>query len=250
MKFLFVICTCQQNLKKAEYLQKLLCKFNVKNFYFYHGEGISPNSSFLKLNVSDCYSELTAKTFKMLKTIQDKHFDYLVKLDDDTFLDFKELEKLDLKEFDYIGGASSLEQHLNNFIFYKKYLINYSLKKNINFDYRYKLHNNFEYIMGNFCILRKDIIKNLLNVYDVDGVCREIPQEDISVGYACNKINARILNLAENISPFYHITRNNLSYHPIPIFLHNLFFNKSKEERLSFCNKFLPLNKYFIQKNK
>lgn len=242
---LLVICTCKNNLSKAAFLENFFNSYGFNNYYFYHGEGNSPSKKFIKLNISDCYSNLTQKTYKMLEFFKNFKFDYLVKIDDDTFLDINLLHELNVGNADYIGGASSLKNHLNNFEFYKEYLLNRSLKKDINFDYTKNL-KNFNYILGNFCIFKKSIIQKILQCSKKDKICMKIPQEDISVGYICKKIKAKLLDISENI-PFYHITKN-ISYHPIPLILFKLFqISSSKRDRVILCNRFIALNKYFIK---
>jgi len=240
---ILAICTYKDNLNRAKHLEQVFRKYNFKNYFFYYGEGNYCDERFINLHTSDCYSNLTAKTYKMLDYFNNKDFDYLVKIDDDTFLDIDELYNLDVNNYEYIGGLSTLNDHLKNFKFYKDYLITRSLKKDINFDYTKKL-SDFKYVMGNFCIFKKDIINKILQFCKNDTLHTEIPQEDISIGYICNRINAKILDISSHI-PFYHITKN-ISYHPIPPMLHNLFVDAStRENRLSLCSRFLPANKYF-----
>lgn len=240
---LVAICTCKQNLNKALFYENFFKRFKFNNYFFYHGEGVSPSSKFINLNISDCYSNLTKKTYSMLERFKDFNFDYLIKIDDDTFLDVNELYNLDVQDSDYIGGSSSLNMHLKNFDFYKEYLLSKSLKKDIDFNYTNNL-SDFKYILGNFCILRKDLIFKILEYIKDDIIFDKIPQEDISIGYVCDKINAKLLDISDNI-PFYHITKN-ISYHPLSFVLFNMFFNeKDKVKRVNLCNRFLPFNKYF-----
>jgi len=240
---LLAICTYKDNLNRAKHLEQIFNKYNFKNYFFYHGEGDCRDERFINLHTSDCYSNLTAKTYKMLDHFNGMDFDYLVKIDDDTFLDINELHDLDVNDHEYIGGVSSLNDHLKNFEFYKDYLISRSLKKDISFAYTNKL-TDFNYVMGNFCIFKKDIISRILQFCKTNTLHAEIPQEDISVGYVCNQINAKTLDISSHI-PFYHITKN-ISYHPVPPMLHNLFVDAfTRENRLSLCNRFLPANKYF-----
>jgi len=240
---LLAVCTCKQNLNKALFYENFLKKYNFNNYLFYHGEGISPSNKFVNLNTDDCYSNLTKKSFLMLDRLKNFEFDYLVKVDDDTFIDLIALFELNVGDSDYIGGASTLKTHIQNFEFYKEYLLSRSLKKNIDFNYTKNL-SDFKYILGNFCILRKDLILKILNFIKTDKIYGKIPQEDISIGYVCDQIKANMLDLSDNI-PFYEIT-NNISYHPIPLVLFNMFFNKrEKNDRVQLCRKFLPLNKYF-----
>lgn len=242
---LLVVCTCENNLSKTKFLENILNSYEFKNYYFYHGEGCSLSNRYINLNTSDCYSNLTQKTYKMLDYFKNFKFDYLVKIDDDTFLDINALLKLEVGDADYIGGASSLKNHLDNFDFYKEYLLNRSLKKDINFDYTKNLEN-FNYILGNFCIFKKSIIKKILQYSKKDKICTRIPQEDISIGYTCKQIKANLLDISENI-PFYHIVKN-ISYHPIPFILLKLFQNSFyKSDRVMLCNRFIALNKYFIK---
>lgn len=244
--FLIAICTCDKNLTRTPHLEKIYKQYNFNNYFFYFGSGIPLSSKYISLNTSDCYSNLTLKTYEMFKYVQNLDFDYLVKVDDDTFLDINQLSKLNLKNYDYIGSSSSLSKHLENFNYYKEYLISKSLKKNIDFSYTSKL-TDFPYIMGNFCIFKKELILKILKFCLKDRLHIEIPQEDISVGYVCSKVNSNLLDIGENI-PFYHITKN-ISYHPVPFMLQNLFFkSESKKQRLSLCKSFLLTNKYFQTK--
>lgn len=242
--FILAVGTCVHNLHRALHLQSNFKKYNFDNYYFYHGEGISPNNRFIKLNISDCYSELTKKTYEMLKHFYKNYeFDYLIKIDDDTFIDISTLRELNVEGFDYIGSTSTLQNHLNNFEFYKEYLLSKSLKKDIDFNYKEHL-TDFTYVLGNFCILSKNIIRKILEFYDKNELCKKIPQEDISVGYACSNINANLLDLSENV-PYYHIAKN-ISYHPVPFILQSLFFSlPSKADRIKVCKRFIQLNKYF-----
>jgi len=237
------VCTCKNKIKSAIEYNNFI-KDYTDNYFFYHGESEINNLKFKCLYTSDCYSKLTLKTYKMLAYSLNFNYDHLIKIDDDTFLNFTALKSADFKNVSYGGNLSSLENHLLNFEKYKNYLISQSYIKDISFNYSKKLTKNFKYVQGNFCILSRDTIIKILNAIKEDTLYKDIPQEDISIGYICSKINVPPVDLNSKNLPYYHTTP--FSIHPVkPILLKKLFKLSNINDIFNECRQNIYMNKYF-----
>lgn len=242
-KLYIAICTCKTKILSALEYSKIIKNY-TDNYFFYHGENEIKNVKFKCLNTSDCYSKLTHKTYKMLEYSLNFEFDHLIKIDDDTFLNFNTLKNANFNGINYGGNLSSLENHLLYFEKYKNYLISQSYIKDISFNYKKKLSNNFKYAQGNFCILSRNAIIKILNEIVNDNLYKEIPQEDISLGYLCNKLDIIPTDLNSKDLQYYHTTP--FSIHPVkPVLLKKLFKLNNINEIYNECKQNIYMNKYF-----
>jgi len=259
--FLIAVGTCPKNFNFIKHYDDLFKFYNFDNYIYFYGTDKLNHDKSVCLNTSDCYSNLTKKTFLLFKYfIEHREEEYLVKIDDDTFIDIDELKKIDTKNYDIIGKRASLKNHMltvkNS---YKKYIKQNNLRKNYNFDYLKQIKNvDFDYTEGNFVIFSRDLIINILNtakkIINENNIdITAIPQEDIAVGYVCSKINHKILDIKYIFfdHTFYGIDNLNIHFHPIPvILLKKMIKNKNFEDRLKLCKDFIFLNKYFLSSKK
>jgi len=251
MKLFVGISTCRKNLSKIDYLRKTWLK-DLKNNNIEYKIFIGRNSDVIShddivvLDVEDDYESLKDKTKGILEySVKHSNFDYILKTDDDTFIDIDNLTKLNLLSKDYIGWFSCLKTHKRMLPNYIEYMIKRKLRKNLDHSFIDKLGKNLIYAIGGYYLLSKNIVLPLLNVLKTDYLCSEILQEDISIGYACSKLNASVLDLYNKFN-WYQVSIDNTFFHPINFMLmQELYQNKNFNERLKILeNKIILNNNY------
>jgi hypothetical protein len=249
---LFVgIVTCNKNLSKIDYLRKTWVKkliSNNINYKFFVGRGstsILPDDV-VALDVEDDYESLKQKTIGIIDyAIKNYNFDYLLKVDDDTFIDVDNLIKIDFNNKDYIGWFSCLKTHKRLLKNYIDYMTKRKLRKNLDHSYIDKINFDLTYAIGGYYLLNKRIAPLVLQTLSNNSLCNEILQEDISTGYACNLINASTMDFYKKIN-WYQVSNNNTFYHPINFMLmQELSDSKDFEERKKILEANIILNNYY-----
>lgn len=248
MKLFVGISTCRKNLSKIDYLRKTWLK-DLKNNNIEYKIFIGRNSDVIShddivvLDVEDDYESLKDKTKGILEySVKHSNFDYILKTDDDTFVDVDNLLKLNFLDKDYVGWFSCLKTHKRLLPNYIDYMKKRKLRKNLDHSYIDKLDINLTYAIGGYYLLSKHIVKPLLMILQNDRLCSEILQEDISVGYACSKINASKFDLFNKCN-WYQVSIDNTFFHPINFMIMQDMHNvKNYDNRLKIITDKLLLN--------
>lgn len=251
MKFFVGILTCRKNLPKIDYLRKTWIKDLISNNITYKvfigkNNDITTHDDIVVLDVEDDYEHLKDKTKEMIKyAISYEQFDYILKTDDDTFVDVNNFLNLNLSNKDYIGWFSCLKTFKRLLPNYIDYMKKRNLRKNFDHSFLDKLDKNLTYAIGGFYLLSKNIASKVLNELESNELCKEILQEDISMGYACSKINVSSLDLYSKHN-WYQISLDNIFYHPINFMLMSqLYSNKDTSKREQILEQNLILNNNF-----
>lgn len=248
MKLFVGIVTCRKNLPKLDYLRKTWIKDLVDKNISYkvflgRNSDVKTSDDVVVLDVDDDYESLKEKTKGLLEyAINNAKFDYLLKVDDDTFVDVDNLLKLNTENKDYIGWFSCLKTHKRHLKNYIDYMIKRKLRRNLNHTYFDKINFNLSYAIGGYYLISNNIAQPLLKELKENNLCSEILQEDISTGYACHKINASTLDLYHKHN-WHQLSIDNIFYHPISFMLmKSLYEEKDFEKRKNILDTNLILN--------
>ena len=248
MRFYFSIISCKKNIDKLSTLRSTwVGDINRSNFKynFFIGNGTS-NNDIISLNCEDGYEFLRYKTFKMLEYVYNNiKFDYIVKTDDDTFVDVKNLTNLNLENYEYIGNFSTFNNFLKNKEGHTQYIKNRSLNQDVSFSYVEKVEDDFGYAEGGFYILSKLAVEKILNYIEKNKNIFDIIQEDIFIGFIASQLKLKSMNIGYAI-PWYDISNNNISFHPVENFLiKKLYKVQEFKDRVGLLNQYLFKNKYY-----
>jgi len=242
------IITHKNNLHKHKSLIKYYSKSGYEfNFFLGKNDSINVNLPYILVNVEDSYISIKYKVIKMIEHALNsaKRFDYIAKVDDDTYLDLDVLSKLDFKGRDYIGIITSFNKHKKRLKNSEKYYKLKTKNSQITFNSYTGYNRNFKYAVGGCYFLSRQIAVKIVESFK-KNVC-PFYQEDVTIGYHCNLNNAAILNLGKNKNyKFFDISKDGLIIHPV----NYLLFNKLHKidnfsEKMSILQKFIPLNPYY-----
>jgi hypothetical protein len=126
------------------------------DYHFVSGDELSLNNA-LKIDFDESYEQLPLKTFLMLEQISNINFNYIVKLDDDTFFNIDEFLKTDFMNYDYIGKFNLANNKRDT---YYKRIHFYKIK---NVDYHVdKILPQFDYAQGGFYALSRRAVDYIL----------------------------------------------------------------------------------------
>jgi len=224
MRPIVLITTCLKNLNRVKAIENTVATVFKKNNvpYFYVTSDLIPSVPLLKISkFNECYEQLPLKTFFALKNIQDMEFTHVIKLDDDTYFDFKKLDK-NVFKYDYIGKFNKIV-NCNN-IHYFKCKDEFKVLKE---------PAKSEYAEGGFYILSKKAVNEILSYKE--SYFLNTPSnyrgEDVIVGEILKDKNFKKLNLDDtkhSVKLNMDITKNGTSLHPIHFSLFKELFCKSK----------------------
>jgi len=138
-KIILATTTCQKFLYKIDTIKKswLYNSSNIKHLFFTGGNEEKKVDNLITLKCNDDYHYLTQKTRKMFEyCLQNEEFDYIVKTNDDSFVDMEKFIATDYTSYDYGGYICS-----------KK--IKFLEGSDINFNYDdLAIHCNKEFLDG------------------------------------------------------------------------------------------------------
>lgn len=251
-KYFCSIISCNKNFKNIQYLEKNLCSSldanNVNNFIFVGtSEENITNKRIVKLNVCDDYFSLRYKVLQALEYSLSYDYDYFIKIDDDTFFDFSNIDMLSFKDYDYIGNFLSYK----NLLKIQSHHIEYLKSKKINSRIPQEYFNNeiseFSYAAGGFYILSKSTVIKILNKLKQFNSEPCIKQEDAFIGYLCSLCSLKILDISDNLD-FYDVSKYEIFCHPVNTFVNKkLLLSNNRRETLK---KYTIFSKYYKPKLK
>lgn len=250
MKLFVAIVSCKKNLPKLDYLRKTWIadlKANGIDYKIFIGRNgsVKTHDDVVVLDVEDDYECLKDKTKGLLEhALTNTSFDYILKTDDDTFVDVCNLLKMDFNNKDYIGWFSCLKTHKRLLKNYIDYMQKRKLRKNLNHSYMDKIDFNLAYAIGGYYLISNNIAPQLLHELKSNNLCNEILQEDISTGYACHILNASMLDLYTKQN-WYQISADNIFFHPVNFML----MNKLKHTTEFECRKKLLEDNIILNNN-
>ena len=255
MKILLLITVCATNSERIKFQIANLEKHkdNLKNngiipiFVFgdiAYKEQIDYDS--WNLDTEERYSNLYKKILKSLKKSLDTEYDYLIKIDDDTLVNWDKFGVSFLKDYDYIG-------RIQNFYTQNKVVLDipmFNINKTINL-YPQTFKENFKFATGDFYCLNKKTVEFLVEqeefVYqhfkEEEYIC-----EDQLIGFLLRnkEIKTNDLTFGDINIQLQHklqITKDVLSIHPINTVYLKSILEKNTEDQIDYLiqNKFSNL---------
>lgn len=245
MKFLFLITTFKKNLKKCDLVNVTYGKDLLEkkiDYYFVSGDKLPyKNSIYIKHNES--YEQLPLKTFLMLNAIKEFKYDYIIKVNDDTFVDVDRLLKLNVVGYDYIGKFNFTRKEKNKKIHFYKITDTSFLKD--------KKLSEVEWAEGGFYILSKKAVKKILS--EDPSIFINTPEtyrgEDEIIGNILKdfkKCNIKDEKLSNELHM--DVTQGGISFHPIHSFIfESLYATKNANLKVELLKQKYYLNEYFLR---
>lgn len=219
-RIILATTTCKRFLYKVDVIRKswLYNSADVKHLFFIGGDVEEKNNDIVTLNCDDSYNFLTQKTRKMFEyCLKYEDFDYIVKTNDDSFVDINKFLATNYELYDYGGYICSkqikfLEGKTNEF--------NYD-DLSIHCNKEFLDGKIFNYGTGGFYFISKKAVQvclesktpGIMAAFDNTSV------EDLIVGVLLhnNFKDLKILNLNHKpkINLPYDICTDGLSIHPV-----------------------------------
>jgi len=242
MKIILLITVCNKNKQRIKNFIKLLDyykeKLSVHQIFpiFVLGKNEPfPNTDykFINVDVKEEYTNLYKKIFLALKNIYSNYnFEYICKVDDDTFLNLDLIDFKELDGADYIGRIISNLNFPDIDININKFLI----KSKIEIFLSFLSKQTFQFATGDCYFLSKRsveaILKNehLLNKFDDNIIC-----EDQLFGYFLNNepIKVKNINLISEFTQQHclQVTKRWFSIHPIHTNLYTRLIGLTVDEQ-------------------
>ena len=214
--FVVYVATCSRNCRRARTVKQHLDTFQVPYHFVYGQQSDTVIEPALRVDCVESYSQLIHKTRKIIEHfVYDTDAEYLIKIDDDTFLDATKLPP-EMFEYDYGGCINAYEKRKNTPQCWNNYkMLEYGV------DTKYIDVPNVsavDYANGGFYFLSRAAATFILTFSE--GEFTNTPEtylgEDLKIGtvIAQNK-DLKILDMRiESVADF-DITTNYSSIHPV-----------------------------------
>jgi hypothetical protein len=206
-----LITTCKKNINRISCIEAswALTLKNKNIPYYYITSDNLDSVPLLKLkNFVESYEQLPTKTFLALEEISKSNFSHIIKVDDDTFLDFNKILP-HIFEYDYVGKFNEVSDAPT---------IHYYKCKD---EFRKpKKPAPFVYAEGGFYILSKKAVKQVIErpISEFINTPDNYRGEDVIVGSILSSSEFKKLDLCDKKqSKKYNmdITTNYTSIHPV-----------------------------------
>lgn len=229
VKVLVVTTTCNKFLHRIDAIKNTWSKECDNHLFFIGGDKFERRDNLIYLECNDSYEYLTQKTRKLFEyCIEHETFDYILKTNDDSYIDIKKFLNSNFYNFEYGGYVCSKT-------------IDYKSNENLNFqiddttikcDKKLLDGKTFNYGTGGFYFISKKAINLCLKnkvpcdmkTFDNTSV------EDLVVGVMLHNADIKnILNLNHNpkIDLPYDISIRGMSIHPVHYkIMNDLYTNK------------------------
>ena len=238
----YTICvtTCSKYLNDRIPIQKRFC-FDKTGYKIFTGEGKQQYTNHITLkNCTDDYFELRKKTFAVFEWfLANTDSQYIVKCDDDTFIDVNQLDKL--PDYDYCGPVTTFTNSAQSV----KYHIDYVKKitnKSQNLSYFNDIKFCFKYAEGSCYILKRSILERLVEYHNTKTI-PPIIQEDITVGYISHLLGIKLVDHMLDIK-WYDSTH--YSYHPCtPGLFPLLAATNNTQKRIQILHQHMHFNNHY-----
>lgn len=233
---IFYITTHEGNIKYANQIQEMF-KDSGLEYYFVYGK--TPQNYLepkLILDVEESYENLPLKTYYITEHFLSTSHSYMVKMDDDTYIDFEKLKQQNFTE-DYIGMFLTYPDDERSKIFHW-----YTVKTP---EYLVKKPTfNLNYAEGGCYILSRKAAQAVYNHgYDFfDSTPATYLGEDVKVGMCLESEEYTKIDLMDNEGMYYEIAKDFLFIHPVNFILFNKLKNTSNDEKRAILNKYNFLN--------
>lgn len=236
--FVIAVTTCSKHLStRVPYIEKY-CLQTAPHFLF-TGNIKKLKKQHIPLNCLDDYFSLRLKTFAIFNWFLSTKYEYLVKCDDDTFIDCKEIEKL--LPAAYIGAFTTFSKSKESIIYHLDYIYKITQRRQ-DLSYFKEMLFDFKYAEGSCYILDRNSVERIVK-YELDNKIPGIIQEDITVGYIAHLLNVHITDFT---LPLQWYGNTHFSFHPCKEALFPILASKSNlADRVDTLKKLLIYNNHY-----
>lgn len=260
MKILLLITVCAANIERIKFQISNLNKYKdiieQKNIIPVFVFGNTKDDIYIPytkwhVDVEERYTNLYKKILKGFQKSLENEYDFLVKIDDDTIVNWDRFELNLIEGFDYIG-------RLQHFYTQNKITLDipmYNLDTTINL-YPKEFSTNFSFATGDFYILSRKLVEHIVSYQDYvlsnfqeeEYVC-----EDQLIGFLTLKDRNFLVNdinysdMQMQLRHNLQITQNLLSIHPVNCVLFSSLKDKLPEDQLNFIVNKSSTNLYYRQ---
>jgi len=241
MKLLVFITTYNKNVGRINTIENTWAKkLKEKNipYFFISGDNLEVNAPTIKLNdFVESYEQLPLKSFHLFKESLNYEYDYILKADDDTFLNI-DLLNGDILKFDYIGKFNNPSNAPN--LHYYKCNDNFKVPKKA---------AKYKYAEGGMYILSRKAVQKIVELPEKTFI--NTPEnykgEDVLVGDILHgddftKLDIKDVELSKKLNM--DITKNGLSLHPVHSIIMPKIYNLSFDEQIKKLLENPVLNDY------
>lgn len=257
MKILLLITACLANVERINFQISNLTKhandikkLGIEPIFVF---GKSPNKldipySSWYLDVEERYTNLYQKIIKSFEKSLEYSYDFIIKIDDDTIVNWERFNQEYLKEFDYVG-------RMQQFYTQNKIVLDipmYNIRTTINlFPSVYK--ENFSFATGDFYCLSRKVVEFLVSQQDIINDSfkeQEYVCEDQMIGYLIRNeeykhLNLEYANTEIQLANKLQITKDLISIHPISSLLFKTIINSAPEQQLQTLISQSAVNLYY-----
>ena len=248
-KFICYITTCSKNQLRAELCKQYFDKQGIEYYFVYGTPASDTVSPHLKFDIPESYSQLPLKTYHMVQHFLSTNADFMIKINDDTFVDFDAIPD-EVYKHDYCGAANSTEKRKNNPRTWHQYKMA-EYEDNSEYNRAYDFSRN-DYINGGFYMLSRRAAQIIADtrIETFTNTPTTYIGEDIIVGYVLQREGIEIFNMS--INDYYpgrgmlnlEITTNHASVHPVNPFLFPRLKQCTQQERQQVLRIYDFLNEY------
>ena len=233
--FVTTIISCEKFLHTRV---PVMVKYCVRDFphYVFTGGSVKVSDQHITLNCKDDYLSLTSKTLAVLQWFLQSSYDYLIKSDDDTFIDYEEIYKL--PHVEYCGSFNTFSYLSKNKEYYLDYVYKISSERPDLSDYS-SIPHDFKYAEGGCYILSRKSAERIMAFTSANTIPKVILlSEDMTIGYVANLLGIPTTDYKIQ-SRHYNITK--FSLHPCSMGIFPILASKR-----NFTDRLASLNNLFV----
>jgi len=236
---IFYITTHEKNIEQAKVIKAVFEKTDYE-YYFVYGKGNTLKlEPYIEVNCNEVYENLPLKTYYITEHFIKSDHDYMMKMDDDTYVDLNKLKNTTFTE-DYIG------MFLNHTVSAKNSIFHWYKIKTEEFKVQKPVFDMY-YAEGGGYFLSK---KAAHAIYDAgEEFFINTPStymgEDVKVGMCLAHDDIIKKNLMNNCKLFYEMADDCLIIHPVHTAIYNRLVECETEEgkrQILMSNNFLNTN--------
>lgn len=238
----YTICviTCDKYLKNRIPVQRRFC-FDKTDYKIFTGGGEQQYKNHIVLkNCTDDYFELRKKTFSVFEWfLNNTDSQYIVKCDDDTFVDVNQLNNL--LDYDYCGTMTSFSASVQSAAYHIDYVKKIT-NRSQNLSYFDDIKFCFKYADGGCYIIERSTLEKIVKYHNTITI-PPIIQEDITVGYISHLLGVKPTDHTLNLE-WYNCTH--YSYHPCTLGLFPLLAaTNNSQKRMQILNQHIHFNNHY-----
>jgi hypothetical protein len=215
-KLIVLIYTCKKNLKRRVAQENTFLKDMLFDYKFVYGDSAIVNDKGIELFLpcDEAYEKLSLKTVELIKWFYKSEYTHMLKIDDDSFIDNKKLENMQLW-FDYGGFMIDSQLGSNNYHLTK--CTSELFKRPRVYPYQHKFAAGGGYLLSK--LAAETFLHNvdITQLHDDVSSYRTIGYEDRIVGRYVNGVGVVFHNDGKwfDIGKAAYSVFNNTIFHPV-----------------------------------